>query len=95
MADIVPARGSLRSRGAAAVSTYTLRPFSGLVPPERAWGIWLSRRMIARVMATFGPPLAGTRVQQVDTVLPDGRRVKGEWVCLYRAVDKRARQSIS
>ncbi|WP_445164427.1 alpha/beta hydrolase [Mycobacterium sp. Dal123C01] len=36
--------------------------------------------MIARVMATFGPPLAGTRVQQVDTVLPDGRRVKGEWV---------------
>jgi acetyl esterase/lipase len=80
MADIVPARGSLRSRGAAAVSTYTLRPFSGLVPPERAWGIWLSRRMIARVMATFGPPLAGTRVQQVDTVLPDGRRVKGEWV---------------
>jgi monoterpene epsilon-lactone hydrolase len=80
MADIVPARGSLRSRGAAAVSTYTLRPFSGLVPPERAWGIWLSRRMIARVMATLGPPLAGTRVQQVDTVLPDGRRVKGEWV---------------
>jgi acetyl esterase/lipase len=80
MADIVPARGSLRSRGAAAVSTYTLRPFSGLVPPERAWGIWLSRRMIARVMSTFGPPLAGTRVEQVDTRLPDGRRVKGEWV---------------
>ena len=80
MADVVPARGSLRSRGAAAVSTYTLRPFSGLVPPERAWGIWLSRRMIARVMATFGPPLAGTRVEQVDTRLSDGRRVKGEWV---------------
>jgi epsilon-lactone hydrolase len=80
MADIVPARGSLRSRGAAAVSTYTLRPFSGLVPPERAWGIWLSRRMIARVMATFGPSLAGTRVVPVDTRLPDGRRVKGEWV---------------
>jgi monoterpene epsilon-lactone hydrolase len=80
MADIVPARGSLRSRGAAAVSTYTMRPFSGLVPPERAWGIWLSRQLIAGVMGTFGPPLAGTRVQQVDTVLPDGRRVKGEWV---------------
>jgi monoterpene epsilon-lactone hydrolase len=80
MADVVPARGSLRSRGAAAVSVYTLRPFSGLVPPERAWGIWLSRQLIARVMGTFGPPLAGTRVQQVDTVLPDGRRVKGEWV---------------
>jgi acetyl esterase/lipase len=81
MADVVvPARGSLRSRGAAAVSTYTLRPFSSLVPPERAWGIWLSRRIVARVMATFGPSLAGTRVEQVDTRLPDGRRVKGEWV---------------
>src|ERR1700761_4708214 len=81
MADIVvPARGSLRSRGAAAVSTYTLRPFSKLVAPERAWGIWLSRRTIAQVMATFGPSLSGTRVEQVDTRLPDGRRVKGEWV---------------
>ncbi len=80
MADIVAARGSLRSRGAAAVSTYTLRPFSGLVPPERAWGIWLSRRMVAQVMTAFGPSLAGTRVEQVDTRLPDGRRVKGEWV---------------
>lgn len=80
MTDVVPARGSLRSRGAAAVSTYTLRPFSGLVPPERAWGIWLSRRLIARIMGTFGPSLAGTRVEQVETRLPDGRRVKGEWV---------------
>jgi monoterpene epsilon-lactone hydrolase len=80
MTDDVPARGSLRSRGAAAVSTFTLRPISGLIPPERAWGIWLSRRIIARVMGTFGPPLSGTRVEQVDTVLPDGRRVKGEWV---------------
>jgi acetyl esterase/lipase len=80
MAEGVPARGSLRSRGAAAVSTYTLRPFSTLVPPERAWGIWLSRRIIARVMATFGPSLTSTRVEQVDTKLSDGRRVKGEWV---------------
>src|ERR1700735_2698689 len=80
MADIVPARGSLRSRGAAAVSTYTLRPFSGLVPPERAWGIWVSRRLVARVMATFGPSLAGTPVEPVDPKLPAGRRGKGEWV---------------
>ena len=91
MTDIVPARGSLRSRGAAAVSTYTLRPFSGLVPPERAWGIWLSRRLIARIMGTFGPSLAGTRVEQVDTRLPDGRRVKGEWVYGPRADSPRER----
>jgi epsilon-lactone hydrolase len=80
MNDVVPARGSLRSRGAAAVSTYTLRPLSGLIPPERAWGIWLSRQIVARIMGTFGPPLTGTRVEHVDTALPDGRRVKGEWV---------------
>lgn len=80
MADGVPARGSLRSRGAAAVSAYTLRPLTGLLPPERAWGLWLSRRIIAGIMGTFGPSLAGTRVEPVDTKLPDGRRVKGEWV---------------
>ncbi|WP_082970835.1 alpha/beta hydrolase [Mycobacterium sp. E3298] len=80
MADGVPARGSLRSRGAAAVSAYTLRPVTGLLPPERAWGLWLSRQIVARIMGTFGPSLAGTRVEHVDTRLPDGRRVKGEWV---------------
>jgi len=62
------------------MSAYTIRPIGGLVPPERAWGVWLSRRLIARTMAAFGPSLKGTRVEQVDTVLPDGRRVKGEWV---------------
>jgi epsilon-lactone hydrolase len=96
MTDGVPARGSLRSRGAAAVTRYTLRPVSGLIPPERAWGIWLSRRLIARVMGTFGPPLAGTRVEQVDTVLSDGRRVKGEWVYGPRTpTSQAARSSIS
>ncbi|WP_082948327.1 MULTISPECIES: alpha/beta hydrolase [unclassified Mycobacterium] len=80
MADGVPARGSLRSRGAAAVSAYTLRPVTGLIPPERTWGLWLSRQIVARIMGTFGPSLTGTRVEHVDTKLPDGRRVKGEWV---------------
>jgi acetyl esterase/lipase len=51
-----------------------------VIPPERAWGLWLSRQIIARIMGTFGPSLAGTRVEAVDTTLPDGRRVKGEWV---------------
>lgn len=80
MTDGVPARGSLRSRGAAAVSVYTLRPITNLLPPERAWGLWLSRQIIAGIMRSFGPSLAGTRVEPVDTTLPDGRRVKGEWV---------------
>ncbi|OJZ74338.1 acetyl hydrolase [Mycobacterium paraffinicum] len=51
-----------------------------MIPPERAWGLWLSRQIIARIMGAFGPSLAGTRVEYVDTTLPDGRRIKGEWV---------------
>ncbi len=80
MADILPVRGSMRSRGAAAVSTLTLRQISAMLPPERAWGLWASRQIIAGVMDTLGPSLAGTRVEHVDERMPDGRRVVGEWV---------------
>jgi len=80
MTHPVPGRGSLRSRGAALVSTLTLRQISAALPPEHAWGLWLSRRILAGVMDTFGPPLAGARAEKVDGVLPDGRRVVGEWV---------------
>jgi monoterpene epsilon-lactone hydrolase len=73
-------RGSLRSRGAAAVSSLTLRQISAVLPPEQAWGLWLSRRIVARVMDTFGPSLTGTHVTPVDTRTSDGRRVVGEWV---------------
>jgi monoterpene epsilon-lactone hydrolase len=76
----VPGRGSLRSRSAALVSTLTLRQISAVLPPEQAWGLWLSRRILAGVMDTFGPTLAGARAEKVDGVLPDGRRVVGEWV---------------
>lgn len=85
MNDGVPARGSLRSRGAVVVCAVAVRPITGLVPLERGWAMWLSRRFIARVMGTFGPSLAGSRVEQVNTVLPDGRRVVGEWVYGPRA----------
>lgn len=76
----LPTRGSLRSRGAATVSSLTLRQISAVLPPERTWGLWASRQIVARVMDTFGPSLAGTEVEQVDLRLPDGRRVVGEWV---------------
>jgi epsilon-lactone hydrolase len=81
MTDGVPLRGSLRSRSAAALSTATLRQISAVLPPERTWGLWLSRQILARIMDTFGPSLAGTHVEQVDEPQPDGRRVVGEWVC--------------
>jgi acetyl esterase/lipase len=73
-------RGSLRSRGAAAVSSLTLRQIAAVIPAEQAWGVWLSRRIIAGVMDTCGPSLAGTHVVPVDARTSDGRRVKGEWV---------------
>jgi epsilon-lactone hydrolase len=76
----VPARGSIRARGAARVSSLTLRQISAVLPPERAWGLWASRQIVARVMDTFGPSLSGTRVEHVDASLADGRRVVGEWV---------------
>lgn len=76
----LPTRGSIRSRGAAGVSAVTLRQISAVLPPERAWGLWTSRQIVARVMNTFGPSLAGTRVEHVDVRLADGRRVVGEWV---------------
>jgi monoterpene epsilon-lactone hydrolase len=76
----VSGRGSLRSRGAALVSTLTLRQISAVLPPEHAWGFFLSRRILAGVMDAFGPPQAGARADKVDGVLPDGRRVIGEWV---------------
>jgi epsilon-lactone hydrolase len=70
----------MRSRGAAAFSTLTLRQVSAVLPPERAWGLWASRRIVARVMDTFGPSLSGTHVEHVDARLSDGRRLVGEWV---------------
>lgn len=76
----LPTRGSWRSRGAATVSSVTLRQISAVLPPEHAWGLWASRQIVARVMDTFGPSLAGTEVEQVDVRLADGRRVVGEWV---------------
>ncbi len=57
-----------------------MRQISAVLPPEQAWGLWLSRRIVAGIMDTFGPSLAGTRVESVDAVHSDGRRVVGEWV---------------
>jgi epsilon-lactone hydrolase len=78
--DAVPARGSLRSRGAALVSALTLRQISAALPPERTWGLWLSRQIVAGIMDAFGPPLTGTSVERVDVIGPNGHRVLGEWV---------------
>lgn len=90
----LPTRGSLRSRGAAAISCLTLRQISAVLPPERAWGLWASRQIIARVMDTFGPSLHGVEVEPVDIRLADGRRVVGEWVHGSKGADRTAHQAI-
>ncbi|CAN5538945.1 acetyl hydrolase/esterase MbtJ [soil metagenome] len=80
-ADSTPGtRGSLRSRASAHVSARTLRRISAVLPPEQAWGLWTSRRIVAGIMDAFGPPLSGLTIEHVDDVLPDGRRVVGDWV---------------
>ncbi|MGV0786978.1 alpha/beta hydrolase [Mycolicibacterium sp. XJ2] len=76
----LPSRGSLRSRGAATISSLTLRQISAVLPPDQPWGLWLSRQIVARIMGTFGPSLAGARVDSVDTTTSDGRRIVGEMV---------------
>lgn len=73
-------RGSTRSRGAAIASALTLRQLSAVLPPERTWGLWLSRRIVAGIMGAFGPTLSGTTVDKVDTRTPDGHHVAGEWI---------------
>jgi acetyl esterase/lipase len=62
------------------VGTLTLRQISAVLPPEQAWGLWLSRRIVATVMDTFGPSMAGISVEPMDAIVSDGRRVVGEWV---------------
>lgn len=73
-------RGSTLSRMAAIGAALTLRPITGLIQPEQAWGLWLSRQIVARTMDACGPSLSGTQVEPVDTLTADGRRVVGEWV---------------
>lgn len=79
-ASPIPRQGSLRSRGSARFSAQTLRRISAVLPPEQAWGLWTSRRIVAGIMDAFGPPLTGLTVTGVDEKLPDDRRVVGEWV---------------
>ena len=57
----------------------TLRQISAVLPPEQAWGLWASRRIVSGIMDAFGPSLAGTRTERID-VQHEGRRVVGEWV---------------
>lgn len=77
---VLPLRGSLRSRGASTISSLTLRQISAVLPADQPWGLWLSRQIVARIMDAFGPSLAGTQVDPIDTTTFEGRRIVGEMV---------------
>ncbi|WP_245975974.1 alpha/beta hydrolase [Amycolatopsis palatopharyngis] len=64
---------TIRSDVAAAVTAATLRPLTAVIPLNRA-GIRLSRWVVASALATFGPPLTGSRIG------PAGSGPRGEWV---------------
>lgn len=76
--DQLPSAPSRRARSAAAITSRTLRPFANRLPANSV-GIGITREIVARSMAAFGPPLGGTQVTAVDTTGPLGR-VRGEWV---------------
>ncbi|MGI8679962.1 MAG: alpha/beta hydrolase [Jatrophihabitans sp.] len=77
MIELAP--GSLRARGTATATRALLRPLTGVLPAND-WGIAVSRQVIARSLAAFGPVLGGCTITPVDTSAPGGARVRGEWV---------------
>src|ERR1700692_3794468 len=78
-------RGSLRSRSAAAVSSLTLRQISAVLPAEQAWGVWVSREIVARVMDTFGPSLTSS-LSTPERPTAAASSVNGSTAPGYRAI---------
>ncbi|MEO8814741.1 MAG: alpha/beta hydrolase, partial [Mycobacterium sp.] len=75
-----PPPASLRTKLASRMGMLTLRPISAILPPDRRWGMWLSRLIVASIMDASGASLRGTRIEQVCAELPNGHQVRGEWV---------------
>ncbi|MFJ9313100.1 alpha/beta hydrolase [Pimelobacter simplex] len=84
--NAVPARGSLRSRLAADLTSVTLRPLTSVIPMNRT-GIRFSRRLVASSLWAFGPPLRGSRIVRVEHphLAEAGPTARGEWVRAPRA----------
>jgi monoterpene epsilon-lactone hydrolase len=74
-----PDYGSLRSGLVAAGTRLTLRPLTAVVPANRP-GVRISRAIVARSLAAFGPPLRSSSVVQVRRPTGQGPEVRGEWV---------------
>ena len=75
--DGVPARGSLCSRGAALVSGLTLRQTSAVLPPDHAWGLWLSRQVHVFQALPRLSPEAAKAMAQVAHFIDTSRRANG------------------
>lgn len=79
---------SQRSRWLAATTALWLRPLAEVIPANRA-GVLLARGVVATAMRIGGGTPAGTHVDRVDTVDPDGVPVRGEWVRAAATSDAR------
>jgi monoterpene epsilon-lactone hydrolase len=73
-----PRPPSRRARLARHATRLTVRPLENLIP-DNAFGIGITRRVLATLMAGSGSTARGVRVAAVDAeTLPHGR-IKGEW----------------
>jgi epsilon-lactone hydrolase len=55
----------------------TLRQISAVLPPERTWGLWASRQIVARIMDSLGPSLAGTEIRDPAIRAVDAAKLIG------------------
>lgn len=70
---------SRRSALTALMTKMSLRPISTALP-NNSFGIAVSRQILAQSLTAFGGFASNTEVTYVDERLPDGSRVRGEWV---------------
>jgi epsilon-lactone hydrolase len=75
--DGVPARGSLRSRGAALVIALTLRQISAVLPPEQAWACgWPDQVHVFQALPRLSPE-AAKAMAHVARFIDTSRRANG------------------
>lgn len=73
----VPRPPSSRARFAGVATRLTVRPLEHVIP-DSPFGIAISRRVLATLMATSSVTARGVEVEQVDTGVSEDR-IKGEW----------------
>ncbi len=74
-----PRRPSRRARFARVATRLTVRPLENLIP-DNAFGIGVTRRVLATLMAGSSSTAPGVRLAPVDATSVRNGRTKGEWL---------------